>query len=122
GQPSFYAARHASDDAGPRLAFLSAILLCIGLGASASRALSGDTTGFAVAFACLRSLQLLLYARARHHLPSTRPLYNCYLICFGIGGALWLAKLAVSGRARFGFWGADLLADSDGALAMRRRP
>jgi len=119
-QLSFYADRHESDDAVHRIAFLSAILLCIGLGASASRALSGDTTGFAVAFACLRGLQLLLYARARHHLPSTRPLYNCYLICFGIGGALWLSSLAVSGCARFGFWGAALLADAVGALAMLR--
>src|SRR5215831_391580 len=119
-QLSFYADRHESDDVMHRAAFLAAIGLCIGLGASASRALSGDTTGFAIAFCCLRGLQLLLYARARHHLPATRPLYNCYLIFFSTGGALWLSSLAVGGCARFGFWGAALLADAAGSLAMLR--
>ena len=123
-QLSFYADRHESDDAMHRVSFLVAILLCVGLAASAPRALSGETTGFVVAFACLRGLQLLLYGRARRHLPVTRPLYNCYLICFGAGGALWLSSLAVAGLARYAFWGAALLVDAAGALAMlspRRR-
>src|SRR5215472_17231035 len=104
-QLSFYADRHESDDATHRISFLAAILLCIGLAVSGPRALSGNTTGFVIAFASLRGLQLLLYARARHHLPATRPLYNCYLLCFGLGGALWLSSLAVGGPARYAFWG-----------------
>jgi low temperature requirement protein LtrA len=123
-QLSFYADRHESDDAAHRISFLAAILLCVGLATCAPRALSGDTAGFVVAFACLRGLQLLLYARARHHLPATRPLYNCYLICFGAGGALWLSSLAVAGSGRYAFWAAALVTDATGALAMlapRRR-
>jgi low temperature requirement protein LtrA len=123
-QFSFYGDRHESEDAAHRIPVLVAILLCIGLAASAPRALYGSTTGFVVAFACLRALQLLLYARARHHLPATRPLYNCYLACFGAGGALWLSSLAVGGSARYAFWGVALLADAVGSMAMlvpRRR-
>ena len=75
-QLTFYADRHESEDATHRASFLVAILLCVGLAASAPRALSGNTTSFVIAFASLRGLQLLLYARARHHLPATRPLYN----------------------------------------------
>jgi low temperature requirement protein LtrA len=123
-QLSFYADRHESEDAAHRVPFLAAILLCVGLAASAPRALSGDTTGFVIAFACLRGLQLLLYARARHHLPATRPLYNCYLVCFGAGGALWLSSLAVGGATQYAFWGVALLADALGSMAMlvpRRR-
>ena len=123
-QLSFYADRHESEDAVHRTAFLAAILLCIGLAASAPRALSGNTTSFVIAFASLRGLQLLLYARARHHLPATRPLYNCYLVCFGAGGALWLSSLAVGGSARYAFWGVALLADAVGSMTMlvpRRR-
>jgi len=123
-QLSFYADRHEAEDAAHRISFLTAILLCVGLAASAPRALSGDTTGFVIAFSCLRGLQLLLYTRARHHLPATRPLYNCYLISFGAGGALWLSSLAVTGPARYAFWATALLADAIGALAMlapRRR-
>ena len=123
-QFSFYGDRHESENAAHRIPVLVAILLCIGLAASAPRALYGSTTGFVVAFACLRALQLLLYARARHHLPATRPLYNCYLACFGAGGALWLSSLAVGGSARYAFWGLALLADAVGSMAMlvpRRR-
>ena len=117
-QLTFYADRHESEDATHRASFLVAIGLCIGLAASAPRALSGETTGFVIAFASLRGLQLLLYARARHHLPATRPLYNCYLICFGAGGALWLSSLAVGGAARYALWGVALLADAAGSMAM----
>jgi low temperature requirement protein LtrA len=123
-QLTFYADRHETEDAAHRVSMLVAILLCVGLAASAPSALAGHTAGFVIAFACLRGLQLLLYARARRHLPATRPLYNCYLICFGAGGALWLASLTVGGAARYAFWGAALLTDAAGSLAMlapRRR-
>ena len=95
---TFYADRHESDDTAHRAAFLTAMLLCVALAASAPRALSGETTGFVVAFSCLRGLQLALYARARHHLPATRALYGRYLVFFGAGGILWLASLAVAAR------------------------
>jgi low temperature requirement protein LtrA len=117
-QLTFYADRHESEDATHRASFLVAILLCVGLAASAPRALSGNTASFVIAFASLRGLQLLLYARARHHLPATRPLYNCYLVCFGAGGALWLSSLAVGGAVQYAFWGVALLADAIGSMAM----
>jgi low temperature requirement protein LtrA len=123
-QLTFYADRHETEDAAHRISILTAILLCVGLAASAPRALAGHPAGFIIAFACLRSLQLLLYARAWRHLPATRPLYGCYLVCFGASGALWLASLAVGGSARYALWGAALLTDAAGALAMltpRRR-
>src|SRR5215469_17747850 len=47
-QFTFYADRHESEDAVHRAAFLSAILLCVGLAAGAPRALAGATTGFVV--------------------------------------------------------------------------
>jgi low temperature requirement protein LtrA len=123
-QFSFYADRHESDDALHRCAFLFAIILCAGLAASASRAVSGDPAGYVTAFAGLRGLQLLLYARARRHLPVTRGLYGRYLICFGTGGALWLCSLAADGPLRYALWAAALAADAVGGLGMlapRRR-
>ena len=115
---TFYADRHESEDAAHRAAFLSAMLLCVALAASAARALSGETTGFVIAFCCLRGLQLALYARARHHLPATRALYGRYLVFFGAAGVLWLASLAAGGPLRYAFWAAALLTDAAGALAM----
>jgi low temperature requirement protein LtrA len=123
-QLSFYADRHETEDAAHRISILAAILLCVALAASAPRALDGQSTGFVIAFVCLRGLQLLLYGRARRHLPATRPLYGCYLVWFGAGGALWLASLAVGGSERYAFWGVALIADAVGSLAMltpRRR-
>ncbi len=117
-QFSFYADRHESEDAAHRVSFLTAILLCVALAASAPRALSGDTTGFVVAFTLMRGLQLALYARARRHLPATRALYTRYLIFFGTGGALWLSSLAADGALRYAIWAAALLTDAVGALAM----
>jgi low temperature requirement protein LtrA len=66
----------------------------------------------------MRCLQLALYARARHHLPATRALYTRYLIFFGAGGALWLSSLAAGGALWYAIWGAALLTDAAGALAM----
>jgi len=63
-QFTFYTDRHESDDAAHRVAFLSAMVGCVGLAASGPRALSGHTTAFIVAVILLRGLQLLLYARA----------------------------------------------------------
>ena len=123
-QLSFYADRHESSDAAHRGAFLTAMLLCVGLAASAPRALAGNTTGFVIAFVLLRALQLVLYARARHHLPATRQLYGWYLVFFSAGGAVWLASLAVATPWRYAFWVVGLLIDAAGALAMvvpRRR-
>ncbi len=117
-QLTFYADRHESEDTPHRVAFLTAILLCVGLAVSTPRALAGDTAGFVVFFGSLRAVQLALYARARRHLPATRALYTRYLIFFSAGGALWLSSLAVTGPARYAFWAAGLLSDAVGAMAM----
>src|SRR5215467_12348102 len=69
-QLSFYADRHESNDAAYGGAFLAAMLLCVGLAASASRALAGHISGFVIAFVLLRGLQLVLYARVCRHLPA----------------------------------------------------
>jgi len=92
--------------------------LCVGLGASAPRALAGDTAAFAVAFVLLRGLQLALYARVRRHLPATRRLSGWYLVFFGAGGTLWVASLAVPAHVRYALWGAGLLAETLGAVGM----
>jgi low temperature requirement protein LtrA len=123
-QLTFYADRHETKDVAHRISVLAAILFCVALAASAPRALDGHPAGFIIAFACMRGLQLLLYARAWRHLPATRPLYSCHLIWFSIGGALWLASLAVGGTMRYAVWGVALIVDAVGSLAMltpRRR-
>jgi low temperature requirement protein LtrA len=120
-QFSFYADRHESDDAWHRSMFGLVIMGSAGLAASASRAVTGDADGFVISFAAIRCLQLVLYARARRHLPATRGLYRHYLVCFGTGGALWLCSLAVDGAARYAVWAAALTADAIGGLGLLTR-
>src|SRR6516225_2515158 len=80
-QFTYYADRHESEDAVHRVMFLVAMLLCVGLAASAPHALtSQNTSPFIIAFVCLRALQLALYLRARASLPASRSLYSWYLI------------------------------------------
>ena len=117
-QFTFYADRHESDDAAHRCVVLLAIVFSVVLAASSSRAVCGDPAGYIAAFAGLRGLQLLLYARARKSLPVTRRLYSWYLMCFGTGGALWLCSLAVGGPLRYAVWTAALAADAVGGLGM----
>ena len=117
-QLSFYADRHESEDLAHRAAILSAMLGCVVLAASAPRALSGHTTEFVIAFTVLRGLQLVLYARARRHLPVTRALYTGYLVFFGAGGALWLSSLTMPGLPRYALWAAALLTDLAGELTI----
>jgi low temperature requirement protein LtrA len=120
-QFSFYADRHESDDAWHHSMFALAIVGCAGLAATASRAVTGDAAGFVIAFAAMRAVQLVLYARARRYLPATRQLYRHYLICFGIGGALWPCSLAVHGAARYAVWAAALAVDAIGGLGLLNR-
>ena len=102
-----------------RAAFLTAILLCVGLAASAPRALAGGHRRLRhrlrrpawPAAAALRPG--LMYT-----LPATRALYGRYLVFFGVGGLLWLGSLAVPGPARLGVWAAALACNAVGALAM----
>jgi low temperature requirement protein LtrA len=117
-QFSFYADRHESDSAAYLSAFLAAAVLCVGLAASAPRAVAGQADGFIISVAGLRALQLLLYAQARRHIPATRALYSRYLICFGAGGALWLSSLATAGQPRYALWAAAIAVDGLGEMAM----
>src|SRR5262249_8971989 len=65
-------------------------------------------------------------ARARQYLPVTRPLYDTYLVAFGIGGGFWAAALTTDGPARVVLCGVGLAVDAAGALsslgARRRLP
>jgi low temperature requirement protein LtrA len=68
----------------------------------------GESTGFVVAYAVLRSLMVALYLRSYRHVPAARPLIVRYASGYSLGIALWLASLAFAAPTRYVLWGVAL--------------
>lgn len=74
-----YADRFDSDDLAFRAAFFAAMLAIAAMAALIGDVARGEgTAGFAVAYAVLRSLMLVLYWRAWRAVPEARPLIRRY--------------------------------------------
>ena len=105
---TYYANRFDTDDV-PYRAMVSA-----GMAAVAAMAVAiGDFSDeglmrFALAYAAVRLVLLLMYVRARHHVPEMRQALNFYLVGFGAGAACWIASAFVTGPARELLWFAGL--------------
>lgn len=105
---TYYANRFDTDDV-PYRAMVSA-----GMAAVAAMAVAiGDFSDeglmrFALAYAAVRIVLLLMYVRARHHVPEMRTALNFYLVGFGAGALCWIASAFVTGPAREVLWFAGL--------------
>jgi low temperature requirement protein LtrA len=105
---TIYADRFDTDDAVFRLAIFAAMLAIAALAVQLPDAAHGDSTGFVVAYAVLRSLMVALYVRSYRHVAAARPLIVRYAAGYSLGIALWLASLAVPAPARYVIWGVAL--------------
>lgn len=105
---TYYANRFDTDDV-PYRAMVSA-----GMAAVAAMAVAiGDFTDeglmrFALAYAAVRVVLLLMYLRARRHVPEMRSAIDFYLVGFGLGALCWIASAFVTGPARELLWFAGL--------------
>ncbi len=70
-----------------------------------------STSAFAAAFVMARAVLLLMYSRARRHVPATQELVTGYLKGFGTGGAFWLISIWVPEPWRYVLWGIGLAID-----------
>lgn len=101
---TYYANRFDTDDV-PYRAMVSAAMAAI----AAMAVTIGDFSDaglarFALAYAALRIVLLLLYVRARRHVPQMRPAIDVYLAGFGAGALCWVASAFVTGPARELLW------------------
>jgi low temperature requirement protein LtrA len=94
-----------------RLVLLGAMLFAAALAASIPSAFHGDTTGFVIAYACLRADLVALYAWAWKSDPPVRPLAGPHAIGFGAGLTIWLSSLAVAAPGRYVIWAAAIALD-----------
>ena len=105
---TFYADRYDTDDLGQR------VLAVLQMGAVAAMAasLSGDESGSSQAFAgsyfAARMILIVMYVRARRHVPQTRELVSGYIRGFSLAALLWLASIFVDEPFRFVLWAVAL--------------
>jgi low temperature requirement protein LtrA len=106
-----FATRFDTDDGLQRLLTLVQMFAVAAMAANAGEALdSRSSAGFAAAYAGVRVVLVLQYARARR-IARARGLAIRYLTGHGIAASLWLASAFVPAPLRFGVWGTALAID-----------
>jgi low temperature requirement protein LtrA len=100
-----YADRFDTDDLAFRTAFLSAMLAIAAMAVQIGDVGRGrGSEAFVLAYVALRSLLLVLYARAWFAVPDARPLTRFYGLGYTLGVAIWLSSLAVPPPGRYLVW------------------
>jgi low temperature requirement protein LtrA len=108
---TLYADRFDSDDAVFRLLMLAGMLASGALAINVHYAAEGSSTGFALSYVAARTLLIVLYDRARRHVPEARPLVNRYMKGFSVSAALWLLSIAFTGTTRYVIWAIAMAID-----------
>jgi low temperature requirement protein LtrA len=105
---TFYANRFDTDDLPYRLLTLLAMFLVAVLSTTVRGVFHGSSTGFALAYLCARVILLVLYERARRHVPEARRLATIFLAAFGVATGFWIVSLALPAPSRYVLWGIAL--------------
>ena len=71
-----------------------------------------STVTFAVGYTISRLTLLVMYWRARIHVPETRDLVSGYLVGFGLGALIWVASVFTPEPGRYVLWAVALTAIS----------
>jgi low temperature requirement protein LtrA len=108
---TFYADRFDTDDVIHRLLMLGGMFAVGALASTVPHAYRGETAGFAVSYAVLRTITVALNMRAWWHLPPARVLLNVYIPAFSAAIVLFLVSLAFESPTRYLIWAAALLLD-----------
>ena len=120
---TFYANRFDTDDLPHRLLTLLGMFLVAVLATTVRSVFEGHSTGFVLAYLGVRLILLVLYARARRHVPEARRLTTIFLAAFGTATGFWVVSLAFSAPGRYAFWGAALVLELGAPLfAWRQLP
>jgi low temperature requirement protein LtrA len=108
---TFYADRFDTDDPPHRVLMLVGMFTVAVLASVIPEAFHGDTAAFALAYAAVRSVVVLLNARAWWHLPAARPLLNIYIPAFTASIVLFVVSAAVPPPYRYWVWALALVID-----------
>jgi low temperature requirement protein LtrA len=117
---TFYADRYDTDDLVYRLMAGAQMVGVAFIAASVTTGPSGSTVVFAMAYAAVRIILLLLYSRAYRYVPETRDLVRGYLWGFGAASVLWTASIFVPDPVRQWVWAAAFVVDLATPYVMRK--
>jgi low temperature requirement protein LtrA len=118
---TFYADRFDTDDPLHRILMIAGMFGVAVLATVIPDAFHGETAAFALAYAGVRAIVVLLNARAWRHLPEARPLLNVYIPAFTASVLLFVLSAAVEPPARYWLWGVALVVDLGTPLASQDR-
>src|SRR5262245_57597829 len=108
---TLYSTRFDTDDPVQRTLTLVQMFTVAVMAANAGEALdSRSAAGFGAAYAAMRVVLVLQYARARS-VETSRRLTTRYAAGFGLAAALWLVAAFLNAPARFWIWGIALLVE-----------
>jgi low temperature requirement protein LtrA len=105
---TFYANRFDTDDLPYRLLNLLAMFLVAVLATTIGGVFHGSSTGFVLAYLGARLILLVLYERARRHVPEARRLTTIFLAAFGTATGFWVVSLALPAPSRYVLWACAL--------------
>jgi low temperature requirement protein LtrA len=118
---TFYADRFDTDDPPHRVLMITGMFAVAVLASVVPGAFHGETARFALAYAGVRAVTVVLNARAWWHLPAARPLLNAYIPAFSASIALFLISAAVEPPYRYWLWAVALAIDLGTPLASQER-
>jgi low temperature requirement protein LtrA len=117
---TFYADRYDTDDLVYRLLATVQLVAVAVIAASLSAGPAMSTMAFAAGYTIARVALLVMYWRARFHVPETRDLVSGYLVGFGLGALVWTASVFAPEPARFVLWAVAIFIDLATPWVMRR--
>lgn len=117
---TFYADRFDTDDFGQRILAIGQMITIALMAASISGDEATSSIAFAASYATTRVILMIMYVRARRHVPITRELITGYLKGFGAEVAIWLISIAVPEPGRYWLWALGLAVSFATPYAMRK--
>ncbi len=117
---TFYADRYDTDDLGQRLLAVAQMVTVALMAASISGGAAEPLIAYALSFVAARTVLIVMYLRARRHVPETRDLVSGYTKGMSLAAGLWLVSVFVPEPYRYVLWAIGLAVDFATPFWLRR--
>lgn len=117
---TFYADRYDTDDLGQRILAVAQMATIALMAASISGDETDSLVAFALAYVGARMILIVMYLRARRHVPETRDLVGGYVQGMTIAVVFWLVSVFVPEPYRYILWAIGLAIDFYTPFRLRR--